>query len=368
MTSPAPVGIGIIGAGYISGIYLENCTTRFDNLRVVGIADVVPENAQARAGQYGIQAMTVDELIAHPEIEIVVNLTIPAAHGEVALRAIEAGTSVYNEKPLAATREEARQILDRAAATGVLAGSAPDTFLGGGLQTARDLLDAGEIGTPVAATGMMLTSGHERWHPNPDFYYHPGGGPLFDMGPYYLAALLSLLGPVERVSGTATASLSQRTIASGPRAGEVIPVRTPTHVLTMLDFAGGPRATLTTSFDVHDTNHSTLVLYGTEGTMRLPDPNTFGGPLELLRAGSEAWKPIELTHDHTENSRGLGVSDMARVLRGGPPHRASGEMGYHIVDIMHASLESSEQGRHVPIASTFDRPAPLPASPPGASS
>ena len=359
MTSHTPVGVGIVGAGYISSIYLENCISRFENLRVVGIADLVMGRARDQADAYGVDAYTVDELIVHPEVEIVVNITIPAAHGDVALAVVEAGTSVYNEKPLTATREQGQLLLQRARERGVLVGAAPDTFLGGGLQTARTLLDDGAIGTPVAATGMMLTSGHERWHPNPDFYYQPGGGPLFDMGPYYLAALLSLLGPVARVSGTASASFPTRTIGSGPRKGEVIPVDTPTHIVTTLDFANGPHASLTTSFDVRDTNSSTLVLYGSDGTLRLPDPNTFGGPIELLRTSAEKWEPIDLRYGNTENSRGLGVSDMARAIRGGGPHRASGEMAYHIVDIMHAALESSEQGRHSTLDSTFERPEPL---------
>jgi predicted dehydrogenase len=360
MASPAPVGIGIIGAGYISSIYLENCTTRFDNLRVVGIADLMMDRAREQAERHGVRAMTVDELLASDDVEIVLNLTIPAAHGDVALRALSAGKSVYNEKPLAATRDEANQILEVAAAKGLRVGSAPDTFLGGALQTARALLDEGAIGTPVAATGMLMLSGHERWHPNPDFYYQPGGGPLFDMGPYYLAALLSLLGPVTRVTGTASTSFPTRTIGSGPRAGDVIPVDTPTHIITALDFAGGARGSLTASFDVFDTDRSRLMLYGSEGTLRLPDPNTFGGPLELLRAGSDTWEPVELRYGNTDNSRGLGVSDMARALREGGPHRASGEMGYHIVDLMHAALESSEQGRHIALDSTFDRPEALP--------
>ncbi len=353
------VGIGVIGAGYISTIYLENCTGRFDNLRVVGIADVLMERAEAQARRFGIEALTVDQLLAHPDVEIVVNLTIPAAHGEIALAAIEAGKSVYNEKPLATTREAARRLLERAREQGVLVGGAPDTFLGGGLQTARALLDSGIIGTPVAATGMLLLRGHERWHPNPDFYYQPGGGPLFDMGPYYLAALMSLLGPVERVAATASASFPTRTIATGDRAGERIPVETPTHIITILDFAEGARASLTTSFDVYDTNRSTLVLYGSEGTLRLPDPNTFGGPLEALRGGAEAWEPVEVRGDYTDNSRGLGISDLARALREGRAPRASGELGYHIVDVMHAALEASDSGRYVTIESRFERPAPL---------
>lgn len=362
MTQDIPVGIAIIGAGYISDIYLQNCISRFENLRVVGIADLVMERARSQANKYRVDAFTVDELLAHPEVEVIVNLTIPAAHGDVALAVVEAGKSVYNEKPLTATREQGQQLLQLAAERGVLVGAAPDTFLGGGLQTARKLLDDGVIGTPIAATGMVLLSGHERWHPNPDFYYQPGGGPLFDMGPYYLAALLSLLGPVERVSGTSTVSYATRTIGRGARQGEVIPVHTPTHIVTTLDFAGGPRASLTTSFDVWDTNQSTLVLYGSEGTLRLPDPNTFGGSIELLRARTDQWEPVDLFYGNTDNSRGLGVSDMARALRGGGPHRASGEMAYHLVDVMHAALESSEQGRHIHIESSFQQPAPLPAS------
>lgn len=356
MPSSALVGIGIIGAGYISDTYLTNCMTMFDNLHVVGIADLMMDRARSQAAAYGVEAFAVEDLLTHPDVEIVVNLTIPAAHADVAVQAVNAGKSVYNEKPLTATREQGRALLNRAQEQGVRVGGAPDTFLGGGMQTARQLLDDGAIGTPVAATGMLLLSGHERWHPNPDFYYQPGGGPLFDMGPYYLAALLSLLGPVERVSGTASKSQPTRTIASGPRAGEVIPVDTPTHIQAALDFAGGATASLITSFDVWETNHSSLMLYGSDGTLRLPDPNTFGGPVELLRSGSQAWEPIELIYGNTENSRGLGVSDMVGALRDGTSHRASGEMAYHIVDVMHAVLESSEQGRLISIKSTFERP------------
>lgn len=359
MTSGDPVGIGIVGAGYISTIYLANLTTRFANVRVVGIADLMMDRAREQAEAHGVAAMTVDELLAHPEVEIVVNLTIPAAHAEVGIQAIEAGKSVYNEKPLATSPAAARDLLARAAERGVRVGAAPDTFLGGGLQTVRALLDEGTIGRPVAVTGMMLTAGHERWHPNPDFYYQPGGGPLWDMGPYYLTALLSLLGPVQRVAGTASASFDTRTIKSGPRSGETVPVHTPTHILTLLDFASGSRGSLTTSFDVHDTKGSTLVLYGSEGTLRLPDPNTFGGPIELLKPGSDAWEPVDLRYGFTDNSRGLGVSDMARALREGGPQRASGEMAAHVVDVMDAALASSAEGRHIAVASTFERPARL---------
>ncbi len=359
MTRSDSVGVGVIGAGYISSIYLENLCDRFDNVQVLGVADLVPDRARAQADRFSVRAMTVEELLEHPDIEIVVNLTVPAAHGHVGLQAIEAGKAIYNEKPLAVTQADAHRMLDLARQRGVRVGAAPDTFLGGGLQTARSLLDDGAIGTPVAATGAMLTPGHERWHPNPDFYYQPGGGPLFDMGPYYLTALLSLLGPVARVSGTASTSYGERTIGSGPRTGETITVDTPTHVVTSLEFASGPVGSLITSFDVHDTCGSSLILYGTTGSMRLPDPNTFDGPVELLRVGADTWEPVPLRFGQTENCRGLGVSDLAESLRAGSSHRASGDMAAHVVDIMHGTLDSAAHGRRVSIASTFDRPSPL---------
>ena len=359
MAAANPVGVGIVGAGFISSIYLENLTARFDNVRVVGLADLMMDRARDQAAKFGVEAMTVDELLDHPEIEIIVNLTIPAAHAEVGVQAIESGKSIYSEKPRATTPAEAQKLLARAQARGVRVGAAPDPFLGGGLQTVRALLDEGAIGRPLAATGMMLTAGHEHWHPNPDFYYQAGGGPLWDMGPYYLTALLALLGPVERVAATASTSFGTRTINSGPRAGETVPVDTPTHILTLLDFASDARGNLTTSFDVHDTRGSTLVLYGSEGTLRLPDPNTFGGPIERLARGAETWEDIPLRFGFADNSRGLGVSDMARGLREDEPHRASGEMAAHAVDIMAAAMTSSDEGRHIAVSSTFDRPAPL---------
>jgi predicted dehydrogenase len=358
-TTGERVGIGVIGAGYISSRYLENLTTRFDNVQVLGVADVLEDRGREQGERFGVQPMSVDDLLAHPDIEIVVNLTIPAAHAAVASAAIEAGKSVYNEKPLAATREDAQRILELARRNGVLLGGAPDTFLGAGYQTARKLLDDGVIGTPQAANAMLLLSGHERWHPNPDFYYQPGGGPMLDMGPYYLTALLSLLGPVTRVAATAAASFPTRTIASGPRAGEVIPVNTPTHIATLLNFAQGTKATLTTTFDVHDTNRTTVVIYGSEGSLRLPDPNMFGGPIELLRPGAEAWEPVDLIAGVTDDSRGIGVSDMAAALREGRAPRASGELAFHVVDVMHAALESAEQERYLHIASSIERPEPL---------
>ena len=363
-----PVGIGIVGAGVISEIYLKNCSGTFDNIRAVGIADVLPERAQARADEFGVEAMTVDEMIAHPEVEIVVNLTIPAAHAEVAKKAIEAGKSAYNEKPLAITREDAAELVALAKEKGVLVGGAPDTFLGGGLQTARKALDDGRIGTPVAASAHFLGRGMEMWHPDPYFFFQPGAGPLFDVGPYYLTALASMLGPVQTVTGFARASYPERTVtAEGPKTGEKIPVNTPTHITASLQFESGVIGSLMASFDVWETDErrNILTIYGSEGTLHLPDPNIFGGTVTLVHEHTRETEDLPLTHGNTENSRGIGVSDMARALReGGEATRASGEMSCHVVDIMTSVLESGETGKKVDLTTTMTRPAPLPAERP----
>jgi predicted dehydrogenase len=364
-TSTKPVGIGIIGAGVISEIYLKNATGTFDNIRAVAIADMIPERAQARADEFEVEALSVDELIAHPEVEIVVNLTIPAAHHEVAKTVLEAGKSVYNEKPLAITRKDAEELVALAAKQGVLVGGAPDTFLGGGLQTARKALDDGRIGEPVAATAQFLGRGMEMWHPDPYFFFQPGAGPLFDVGPYYLTALASMLGPVRTVSGFARASFLERTVtAEGSKTGEKIPVNTPTHFAASLQFESGVIGSLQASFDVWETRDrgTLLTIYGSDGTLHLPDPNTFGGPVTLVHEHTRETEELPLTHGYTENSRGIGVSDMARALRGdGGPGRASGEMACHVVDIMVSVLEAAERRKTVDLETSMTRPAPLPA-------
>jgi predicted dehydrogenase len=365
MTSTGnPVGIGIVGAGVISEIYLKNCSGVFDNIRAVGVADVLVERAEARAKEFGVAAMTVDELIAHPEVEIVVNLTIPAAHHDVAKKAIEAGKSAYNEKPLSINRDDAAELVELAKKKGVLVGGAPDTFLGGGLQTGRKALEDGLIGEPVAATAHVLGRGMEMWHPDPYFFFQPGAGPLFDIGPYYLTALTSMLGPVSAVTSFARASFPERTVtAEGPKQGDTIPVNTPTHIAGSLQFESGVIGSLVASFDVWevDERRTVLTIYGSEGTLHLPDPNTFGGPVVLVNEHTRETEELPLTHDNTENSRGIGVSDMARALReGGDPARASGVMAAHVVDIMQSVLEAADQGRKVDLTTTMTRPAPLP--------
>jgi predicted dehydrogenase len=333
----------------------------FEIIEIVACADLIRERAEAKAKENNIpKAYNVEELLADSEVEVVLNLTIPNAHGPVGLAALEAGKSVYNEKPLAITREDARRMLDTAQSKGLRVGCAPDTFMGGGLQTCRKLIDDGWIGRPVAATAFMMSHGPETWHPDPDFFYQPGAGPMFDMGPYYLTALATLLGPVRRVTGSAQSAFEERTIFSQPKYGQTIKVNTPTHVAGVLDFESGVVGTLVTSFDVWSSELPRIEIYGTEGSMSLPDPNTFGGPVRVRRAGASEWSTIPLTHGYSKNSRGLGLADMGYAIRSGREHRANGELAYHVLDIMHAFHDASREGRHVELSSRCERPAALP--------
>ncbi len=352
--------IGIVGCGTISSIYLKNCKA-FENLDVVACADLDLSRAQAQAEKFGIaRACPVDELLADTAVRLVVNLTTPDAHGSVGLAAVSAGMSVYNEKPLAVTREAARAMIDAACANGVRVGGAPDTFLGAGLQTCRKLIDDGTIGQPVAATAFFGNHGPEHWHPNAGFYYQPGAGPMFDMGPYYLTALVALLGPVRRVTGSAHASFSERIITSQPLYGTRVPVNTPTHIAGVLDFANGAVGSVITSFDIWGHNLPHIEIYGTEGTLSAPDPNTFGGHVSV-RVGRGEWDAVPLVPGYAENSRGLGVADLAAALCSGRRHRANDQLAYHVLDIMHAIHDASRSGEHVDLTSVCERPDPLPA-------
>ncbi len=354
------MNVGIVGCGTISAIYLTNARW-LSAIDIVACADVFSERAVARAAEYGVpKACGVTELLADPAIEIVLNLTIPNAHAEIALAALEAGKSVYNEKPLAISRADGQRMLALAAVKGLRIGCAPDTFLGGGIQTCRKLIDDGAIGQPVAAVAFMMNHGPEHWHPDPDFYYQVGAGPMFDMGPYYLTALVNLLGPIRRVTGSAQITTPERAITSEPKYGTLIRVNTPTHVAGLMDFASGAVGTIITSFDVWGSNLPRIEIYGTEGTVSVPDPNTFGGPVRLNRARQQEWEEIPLTHGYTENSRGIGVADMAAAIRSGRPHRANSALAYHALDLMHAFHDASRTGAHIDISSACDRPAPLP--------
>lgn len=358
MTSP--VKIGVVGCGNISDVYFAAGKT-FEIIDIVACADLVPERAQAKAKTHGIRrACTVEELLADPEIRIVVNLTVPKAHAVVALEALKAGKCVHNEKPLAITRADGREMLELAREKGVRVGGAPDTFLGAGLQTCRKLIDDGWIGEPVAATAFMQCHGHEGWHPDPEFYYEVGGGPMFDMGPYYLTALVALMGPIRRVTGSTRVTFPERIITSKPKYGKRVPVETPTHIAGVMDFENGAICTIVTSFDVWAHNLPCIEIHGTHGSMSVPDPNGFGGPVRICRAGTGGWSEIPLTHPYADNNRGIGVADMAYALQSGRPHRANGELAYHVLDVMQAFDEASRKGQHIAIESTCERPAPLP--------
>lgn len=353
------VNVGIIGCGNISNIYLQS-DQKFPILNIVACADIILERAQAKAAEFDIRACTVEELLADPDIDIVINLTIPAVHAQVAIAALEAGKHVYSEKPLALDRAEGRRVLDLAAEKGLRVGNAPDTFLGAGLQTCRKLIDDGWIGAPVGATAFMMSPGHERWHPDPEFFYQRGGGPMFDMGPYYLTALVFLMGAVRRVTGSTRITYKERTITSQPKYGQTIPVEVPTYVAGLLDFASGAVGTIITSFDTWASELPRIEIYGTQGALSVPDPNTFGGPVRVRRAGSSEWSEIPLTHPYAENSRGLGVADMARAIESGRAHRASGELAYHVLDIMCAIHDASDGDAHVQLESSCAQPAPFP--------
>lgn len=355
------VKVAVVGCGNISGIYLKNMTGLFDILEVRGVADLIPERARAAAEKFGIPVVydDMDAVLRDPQTQIVVNLTTPPAHGPLCLRALEAGKHVYVEKPLSVTREDGQAVARLARRKGLLAGGAPDTFLGGGIQTCRKLIDDGWIGRPVAAAAFMTCHGHESWHPDPEFYYRAGGGPMFDMGPYYLTALIALMGPVESVSGSARITFPTRTITSEKKRGQIVEVEVPTHVAGLVNFHSGAVGTVITSFDVWAAHLPRIEIYGSEGSLSAPDPNGFGGPVLFRGRDGSDWNEIPLLHGYADNSRGLGVADMARALREGRPPRAGVELAYHVLDIMHGFHDASREGIVYRIESRCERPAAM---------
>ncbi|GAA1985243.1 Gfo/Idh/MocA family oxidoreductase [Isoptericola halotolerans] len=352
-----PLRIGVVGCGVISSTYLETAG-RVPDLEVVAVADADPARARRAAETHGVRAASLDDLWADDEIEWVLDLTTPGAHAEVALTALENGFSVYNEKPLCATTAEARQVLEAAAEAGLAVGSAPDTVLGTGIQTARAAVEAGAIGRPVSATATMACAGHELWHPQPDFYYAPGGGPLFDMGPYYLTALVHLLGPVESVQAVARRPREVRTIASGPRAGEQVPVAVATHVTALAEHASGAVSTLVMSFDAPATRAMPIEVHGDEGSMVVPDPNTFDGAAEV-RGTSGDWARLPDGAGYRGAARGFGLVDVSRSAdrRTG---RASAEVALHVLDVMESVIRAADEQRRVPVSSTCVVPPLVP--------
>ncbi len=347
------MNVGVVGCGNISGIYLENCG-KLSNLQVVAVADLDIERAKAKASQFGIpKALGTDELLADPDVEIVLNLTLPKAHAMVSLSALEAGKHVYSEKPLGVTLEEGKQILDWATLKKRTVGCAPDTFLGAGIQTCGKLIREGAIGRPVAATAFMQCHGHESWHPNVAFYYEPGGGPMLDMGPYYLTALVSLLGPIRSVSGMASRPTSERTSVQG----QPVPVLTDTHIAGLLGFESGVIGTIVTTFEVWASECPLLEIHGTEGSLSVPDPNMFGGPVRIKGPKDASWREVPLASTYSENWRGIGLSEMADSIRAGQPPRASGELAFHVLEVMEGIHRSS--GNRVEIRSKFPQPEPF---------
>lgn len=357
------VRVGLVGCGAISGAYLSAARS-FPVMKVVACADLVPEVAERKAREFNVErACSVEALLAADDVDVVLNLTVPEAHASVALRSLEAGKHAYCEKPLGMTREEGKQILDLAAKRGLRVGCAPDTFLGAAVQAGRELLSQGAIGRPIAFTAFYMSRGHESWHPSPEFYYQRGGGPMFDMGPYYLTALFNLLGTVRRITGTATITQPTRHITSDPKFGQVFRVETPDHVCGTMEFDSGACGVIVQTFAAHHAQYDAahpITIYGTEGAMKVPDPNTFDGPVLVRRAADPGWR--EAPHTFVSGyGRSVGLADMAHAIRSGRPHRASGELAYAVLDVMQGFLDSSETGADYHPDALFDRPAPMPA-------
>ena len=358
---PSPIKVGVIGCGNISDQYFSNAP-HFPILEVTALADLDRGKAEAQAAKYDVpRVLGVNELLADPDVELVLNLTIPQAHVPVGRQVLAQGKHTYAEKPLGLDRAEARRLLDEAAAKDLRVGCAPDTFLGAGIQTARKVIDDGLIGKPVAATAFMMGRGHESWHPSPEFYYAPGGGPMFDMGPYYLTALLNLLGPITRLTGAASIAIPERTITSQPKHGQKVTVETPDHIAGTLEFAQGTVATIITSFAVHQAQYEgefPITIYGTDGTLKVPDPNGFDGRVQIWRAGGE-WEDVPPAFI-TGYGRMVGVADMAYAIRSGRPHRASAEQAYMVLDAMQGFLDAAHTGEAYTLTAPYTRPAPMP--------
>lgn len=355
------IKLGIVGIGDISGIYLKNITETFKELQIVAVCDLIKERALKAQEKYGIPKVydTMQELFADDEIQLVLNITRPAEHFEVSKQALLAGKHVYSEKPLGASLEEGRELVKLAQEKGLMLGGAPDTFMGAGIQTCRRLIDDGVIGDIVGASGAMICHGHETWHHDPEFYYKYGGGPMMDMGPYYITALINLIGRVEKVTGVTKISFPQRTITSQPLAGTIIDVEAPTYITGVLHFENGAIANLTTTFDVFKSDSHDIEIYGTKGTMFVPDPNGFGGNVKVYDGETKETVEYPLEFDYAENSRALGLADIAKSIETGRAPRTSYKQTFHVLEVMEAFAKSSAEGRTVEIKSGFKREAPM---------
>lgn len=359
------LGIGIIGCGNISSAYLT-LAPLFKSLKMRAVADMNMDAAKARAEEFGVRASSVEDLLAADDIDIIVNLTIPDAHFTVTKSILEAGKHAYSEKPVVLTFEEGKILSELAAAKNLRIGSAPDTFLGGAHQQARSLIDDGAVGKIIAGTCHVMSHGMESWHPNPDFFYQPGAGPVLDIGPYYVTNLIQLIGPVEKVVSLATTTFNERTITSEPRKGEKVPVNTPTNIHALLQFKNGATITLSTSWDIWAHRHANMELYGTDGSLFVPDPNFFGGTVEMAGTDGEI-KPVPQSdhpfgianQDERANYRASGLADMATAIMENRSHRCSMDLALHAVDVMTAILKSGETGGFVEMSTSCERPAAL---------
>lgn len=351
--------VGVIGAGSISDIYLSS-SKRFANYEIIGVADLDVKKAQEQAVKHGIPfAGTAEELTSKDDVDLIVNLTIPGAHAEVSLKALQAGKDVYSEKPLSITYKDGLRVMEEAKRSGLRVGVAPDTFLGAGLQTCRHLLDSGVIGDPIGASAFMLGRGPESWHPNPEFFYKKGAGPLFDLGPYYITALISLLGPVKSIVSMNKMTRAEREITSEPLAGTKIKVEVPTHVSSLLEFESGVTTTFMTSFDVYETKLPRIEIYGTKGTLIVPDPNGFDGPVYYMNNETDGWKEAPLVNKLVGNCRGIGLSEMIAAGEEGRPFLCNGGLGLHVLEIMEKMVSSSDEKRFLELETTCEKPEQL---------
>lgn len=376
MSEMRELGVGIVGCGVISGIYMQNMAL-FRGIALRACADIRPEAAQAQAAKFGIDARSIDALLASADIDIVVNLTVPNAHFAVSHAALTAGKHVFGEKPLAVSVEDGRRLVAEFEARGLALGCAPDTFLGAGGRLARRFVDEQRVGRILAGSAFLLSHGMEHWHPDPEFFYKPGGGPILDIGPYYIGALVNLLGPVARVQAQGSAGFAERIVtAAGPRTGHRIAVETPTTVTALLQFAEGAQVTLAMSWDVWKHGHPAIELYGTEGSMRVPDPNFFGGTIEFsdrdgewqhadssgLVFGHANWRSPNwpASRPNQANYRCLGLAELAHSVVTGTPHRSSGRLALHVLETMYGILHAAETRADVTIETAVARPQALP--------
>jgi predicted dehydrogenase len=351
------VRVGIVGCGVISRHYAQNALA-FESFEIVACADLDRRAAELLASEHGLAVASVEELIADPAVDIVLNLTPPEAHVTVIRRALAAGKHVYTEKPLATTVSEAGDLVAEAERRGLRLGCAPDTFLSGPYRAARGLLDAGAIGEPLSVGAAMLVGSQTTWHPNPDIFFADGAGPLLDMGPYYLTAIVALLGPVRRVAGFASTRVLERTIEIGPRAGERFTAETPTHTAAVLELVSGVTANLVASFEASGQYVCELEIHGTQGVLALPDPNAFDGPLRMRR-GRGDWEDVPFASRGAQEARGLGLHDLVEAAAEARPHRASGQLAHHVVDVARTVLDAAVEERTLEVTTGVERPAPM---------